>query len=121
MPLLYSDTMLISVMLEGKEGVALKEGAKAVVGTFKNTAEGKFGKEELTRAMARSKFELAAGVEVRECYVGEFGPKVLKGETASMQGALDRIQAVSGVAVIACVAETRRWQTSQWITCYVTV
>jgi hypothetical protein len=58
--------MLISVMLEGKEGVALKEGAKAVVGTFKNTAEGKFGKGELTRAVARAKFELAAGVEARE-------------------------------------------------------
>jgi ubiquinol-cytochrome c reductase core subunit 2 len=92
----YSDATLIGVVLEGKDGAALKEGAKAVVGAFKKAAEGKFGKEELARAVARAKFQLAAGVEAREGYVGAFGPKVLKGETASVQGALDGIQAVSG-------------------------
>jgi len=83
--------------LEGKDGAALKEGAKAVVGAFKDTAAGKVGKEELARAVARARFRLAAGVEAREGYVGAFGPKVLNGETASsVQGTLDGIQAVSG-------------------------
>jgi ubiquinol-cytochrome c reductase core subunit 2 len=95
----YSDATLIGVVLEGKDGAALKEGAKAVVGAFKSAAEGKVGKEELARAVARAKFELAAGVEAREGYVGAFGPKVLKGETASVQGALDGIQAVSGTSL----------------------
>ncbi len=92
----YSDATLIGVVLEGKDSAALKEGAKAVVGGFKDAAAGKVAKEELARAVARAKFQLAAGVEAREGYVGAFGPKVLKGETASVQGTLDGIQAVSG-------------------------
>jgi len=36
----YSDATLIGVMLKGNGGAALKEGAKAVVGTFKDTAGG---------------------------------------------------------------------------------
>ncbi|KAH9985913.1 Metalloenzyme, LuxS/M16 peptidase-like protein [Russula vinacea] len=81
----YSDATLIGVV----------EGAKAVVGAFKDAAGGRVGKEELARAVARAKFQLAAGVEAREGYVGAFGPKVLKGETASVQGTLDGIQAVT--------------------------
>lgn len=92
----YSDATLIGVLLEGKDGAALREGAKAVVSAFKDAAAGKVGKEELARAVARAKFQLAAGIEGREGYVGTFGPKVLKGETASVQGTLDGIQAVSG-------------------------
>jgi len=92
----YSDATLIGVVLEGKDSAALKEGAKAVVGAFKDASAGKVGKEELARAVARAKFQLAAGIEGREGYVGAFGPKVLKGETASVQGTLNGIQAVSG-------------------------
>jgi ubiquinol-cytochrome c reductase core subunit 2 len=103
----YSDATLIGVVLEGKDGAALKEGAKAVVGAFKNAAEGKVGKEELARAVARAKFQLAAGIEAREGYVGAFGPKVLKGETASVQGALDGIQAVSGTGLAQVSEQTR--------------
>ena len=95
----YSDATLIGVVLEGKDGAALREGAKAVVGAFKDAAGGRVGKEELARAVARAKFQLAAGVEAREGYVGAFGPKVLKGETASVQGTLDGIQAVSGTSL----------------------
>ena len=92
----YSDATLVGVVLEGTDGAALREGAKAIVGGFKGAAAGKVGKEELARAVARARFQLAAGVEAREGYVGAFGPKVLKGETASVQGTLDGIQAVSG-------------------------
>ena len=95
----YSDATLIGVVLEGKDAAALKEGAKAVVGAFKDAAAGKVGKEELARAVARAKFQLAAGIEAREGYVGAFGPKVLKGEVASVQGTLDGIQAVSGTGL----------------------
>ncbi len=92
----YSDATLIGVVLEGKDSATLKEGAKAVVGAFKDASAGKVGKEELARAVARAKFQLAAGIEGREGYVGAFGPKVLKGETGSVQGTLNGIQAVSG-------------------------
>lgn len=92
----YSDATLIGVVLEGSDGSALKEGAKAVVGAFKDAAGGKVGKEELARAVARAKFQLASGVEGRDGLVGLFGPKVLKGESASVQPALDGIQGVSG-------------------------
>jgi len=92
----YSDATLVGVVLQGKDGAALREGARAVVGAFKGAAGGKVGKEELARAVARAKFQLATGVEGREGYVGVFGPKVLKGETASVQAALDGIQGVSG-------------------------
>jgi len=44
----YSDAMLIGVMLEGNDGAALKEGAKAVVGAFKDATGSKVSKEELT-------------------------------------------------------------------------
>ena len=43
----YSDAMLIGVMLVGNDGTALKEGAKAVVGTFKDAMGSKVSKEEL--------------------------------------------------------------------------
>ena len=43
----YSDAALIGVMLEGNDGAALKEGAKAVVGAFKDATGSKVGKEEL--------------------------------------------------------------------------
>jgi len=92
----YSDATLLGILLEGRDVAALGEGAKAVVGAFKNAAGGKVGKEELARAVARAKFQLAAGIEGREGYVGAFGPKVLKGETAGMQAALDGVQGVSG-------------------------
>ena len=92
----YSDATLVGILLEGRDAAALGEGAKAVVGAFKNAAGGKVGKEELARAVARAKFQLAAGIEGREGYVGAFGPKVLKGETAGMQAALDGVQGVSG-------------------------
>ena len=72
-----------------------KEGAKAVVGAVKDAAVGKVGKEEVTRAVAMAKFQLAAGIEAREGLVGVIGPKVLKGEKVSVQGTLDGIQAVS--------------------------
>jgi ubiquinol-cytochrome c reductase core subunit 2 len=95
----YSDATLIGVVLEGTDGGALKEGAKAVVGAFKDAAAGKVGKEELARATARAKFQLAAGVEGREGYVGVFGPKVLSGEAASVQAALEGVQGVSGASL----------------------
>jgi ubiquinol-cytochrome c reductase core subunit 2 len=95
----YSDATLVGVVLEGTDGAALREGAKAVVSGFKDAAAGKAGKEELARAVARARFQLAAGVEARDGYVGALGPKVLKGETASVQGALDGIQAVSGASL----------------------
>ena len=91
----YSDATLIGVVLEGKDSAALKEGAKAVVGAIKDAAAGKVGKEELTRAVTRAKFQLAAGIEAREGLVGVFAPKVLKGEKVSVQGTLDSTQAVS--------------------------
>ena len=94
----YSDATLIGVVLEGSDAAALKEGAKAVVGAFKDAAAGKVGKEELARATARAKFQLAAGVEGREGYVGAFGPKVLRGEVASVQAALEGVQGVSGAS-----------------------
>ena len=43
-------------MLKENNGAALKDGAKAVVGTFRNTAGGKVSKEELVCAVARAKF-----------------------------------------------------------------
>jgi ubiquinol-cytochrome c reductase core subunit 2 len=95
----YSDATLVGVVLEGKDGAALKEGARAVVGAFKDAAAGKVGKEELARAVARAKFQLAASTEAREGYVGAFGPKVLKGEAVNVQAALDSIQGVSGASL----------------------
>jgi len=95
----YSDATLIGVALESTDGAALGEAAKAVVGAFKDAAAGKVGKEELARAVARAKFQLAASVEAREGYVGAFGPKVLKGETVNVQAALDGIQGVSGTSL----------------------
>jgi len=61
--------------LEGKDAAALKEGAKAVVGAFKDAAAGKVSKEELARTVARAKFQLAAGIEAREGYVGLLDPR----------------------------------------------
>ncbi|KAI0297052.1 LuxS/MPP-like metallohydrolase [Multifurca ochricompacta] len=95
----YTDATLIGVVLEGNDAGALKEGAKAVVSAFKDAAAGKVGKEELARAVARAKFQLATSVEAREGYVGVFGPKVLKGEVATVQSALDGVQGVSGTAL----------------------
>lgn len=95
----YSDAALIGVVLEGTDAGALKEGAKAVVAAFKDAAAGKVGKEELARATARAKFQLAAGVEGREGYVGAFGPKVLRGEAASVQATLEGVQGVSGASL----------------------
>jgi len=43
----YLDAMLISVIPKRNNGTALKEGAKAVIGAFKDTAGGKVSKEEL--------------------------------------------------------------------------
>jgi ubiquinol-cytochrome c reductase core subunit 2 len=108
----YSDATLIGVLLEGKDGAALKEGAKAVVGAFKDAAAGKVGKEELARAVARAKFQLAAGIERREGYVGAFGPKVLKGEPASVQGILNGVQAVSGTSLsqVSTTGQNRRFR-----------
>jgi len=104
----YSDATLIGVALEGTDGAALGKAAKAVVGAFKDAAAGgKVGKEELARAVARAKFQLAASVEAREGYVGTFGPKVLKGETASVQAALDGIQGVSGASLSQVSSSTR--------------
>ena len=45
----YSDATLIGVIPKRNDGTALKEGAKAVVGAFKDTTGGKVGKEELYR------------------------------------------------------------------------
>ncbi|KAH9956736.1 LuxS/MPP-like metallohydrolase [Russula dissimulans] len=105
----YSDATLIGVVLEGTDGAALGDAAKAVVGAFKDAAAtgggGKVGKEELGRAVARAKFQLAAGVEGREGYVGTFGPKVLKGETAGVQAALDGIQGVSAASLSQVAAD----------------
>jgi ubiquinol-cytochrome c reductase core subunit 2 len=96
----YSDATLIGVVLQGgADASALKEAASAVVAAFKNAAAGKVGKEELARATARAKFQLAAGVEGREGYVEAFGPKVLRGEPASVQKALEGVQAVSGTSL----------------------
>ncbi|KAI9507929.1 LuxS/MPP-like metallohydrolase [Russula earlei] len=95
----YSDATLIGVVLEGEDAAGLREGAKAVVGAFKDAAGGKVGREELARAVARAKFQVAAGVEAREGYVGALGPKVLKGETASLQTVLDGIQGVSAASL----------------------
>lgn len=96
----YSDATLLGVVLEGggndDNGAALKRGAEAVVGAFKDVAAGKVGQEALARAVAGAKFRLASGVEGREGFVGVFGPKVLRGESANVQTALDGIQGVSG-------------------------
>jgi len=43
----YSDAMLIGVIPKRNDSTALKEGAKAVVGAFKDTAGGKVSEEEL--------------------------------------------------------------------------
>jgi len=45
----YSDATLIGVIPKRNDGTALKEGAKAVVSAFKDTAGGKVGEEELYR------------------------------------------------------------------------
>ena len=95
----YSDATLIGVVLEGNASAALKEGAKAVVGAIKDAAAGKVGKEELTRVVARAKFQLAAGIKAREGLVGVFGPKVLKREKVSVQETLDGIQAVNKMSL----------------------
>ncbi|KAH9034226.1 LuxS/MPP-like metallohydrolase [Lactarius pseudohatsudake] len=100
----YSDATLIGVVLEGADAGALAEGAKAVVGAFKDVAAGKVGKEELGRAVARAKFQLAAGLEGREGYVGAFGPKVLRGEAANVQAALEGVQGVSGTSLAQAAA-----------------
>ena len=71
----YSDATLVGVVLEGKDGAALKEGAKAVVGAIKDAAAGKVGKEELARAVARARFQLAAGIEAREGTLGHMDPR----------------------------------------------
>ncbi|KAI0263282.1 peptidase family M16-domain-containing protein [Gloeopeniophorella convolvens] len=92
----YSDATLVGVLLEGSDAAALKTAAQAAVNTFKDAAAGKVGKEELARAVARARFQLAAGVEGREGYVAAFGPKVLKGEPASVQAALEGVQGVTG-------------------------
>ena len=51
--------------------------------------------------MARARFQLAAGVEAREGYVGALGPKVLKDETASERAGetLNGIQAAGGASL----------------------
>ena len=54
----YSDSAFIGVLLEGSDGAALKEGAKTVVGVFKDAVGGGVGKEELARAVARAKSSL---------------------------------------------------------------
>jgi ubiquinol-cytochrome c reductase core subunit 2 len=96
----YTDASLIGVMLTGTDASALKEGAKAVVQAFRDTAEGKgVGKEELGRAVARAKFQVAAAVEGREGMVGTFGPKVLRGEKVSVQATLEGVQGVSGTSL----------------------
>ena len=87
-------------MLAGTDASALKEAAKAVVQTFKDVAQGKsVGNEELGRATARAKFQLAAALEGREGFVGAFGPKVLKGEKASVQAALEGVQGVGSTGL----------------------
>ena len=43
-------------MLKGNDGTALKDGAKAVVSTFRNATGGKVSKEELMCTVARAKF-----------------------------------------------------------------
>jgi len=43
----YSDATLIGIIPKRNDGTALKEGAKAVVSAFKDTAGGKVGEEEL--------------------------------------------------------------------------
>jgi ubiquinol-cytochrome c reductase core subunit 2 len=98
----YSDATLIGVVLEGTDGAALKEGAKAVVAAFRDAAvPGKVGAEVLARAVARARFQLAAGVEARDGYVGAFGPAVLRGEktTATVTTLLDGVQAVSAASL----------------------
>jgi ubiquinol-cytochrome c reductase core subunit 2 len=102
----YTDASLIGVMLTGTNASALKEGAKAVVQAFRDTAEGKgVGKEELGRAVARAKFQVAAAVEGREGMVGTFGPKVLRGEKVSVQATLEGVQGVSGTSLSQVAAE----------------
>ena len=87
-------------MLAGTDASALKEAAKAVVQAFKDVAQGKgVGNEELGRATARAKFQLAAALEGREGFVGAFGPKVLKGEKASVQAALEGVQGVGSAGL----------------------
>ena len=54
----YSDATAIGVVLEGKDAAA-----------------GKVSKEELARTVARAKFQLAAGIEAREGYVGLLDPR----------------------------------------------
>ena len=43
----YSDATLIGIIPKRNDGTALKEGAKAVIGVFKDTAGGKVSEEEL--------------------------------------------------------------------------
>jgi len=45
----YSDAMLIGIIPKRNNGTALKEGAKAVIGVFKDTVGGKVSEEELYR------------------------------------------------------------------------
>jgi ubiquinol-cytochrome c reductase core subunit 2 len=114
----YSDATLIGVVLEGTDGAALKEGAKAVVAAFRDAAvPGKVGAEVLARAVARARFQLAAGVEARDGYVGAFGPAVLRGEktTATATTLLDGVQAVSA-ASLSQVGATR-----QRLSCHVMI
>ncbi|KAF8257614.1 Metalloenzyme, LuxS/M16 peptidase-like protein [Lactarius quietus] len=101
----YSDATLIGVVLQGTDAAALKEGAKAVVGAFKDAAAGKVAKEELARASARAKFQLAAGVEGREGYVEALGPKVLRGEKADVQAAVEGVHGVTGPSLAQAVAD----------------
>ena len=116
----YSDAALIGVMLAGTDASALKEAAKAVVQSFKDVAQGKgVGKEEMGRATARAKFQLAAALEGRDGFVGAFGPKVLKGEKASVQETLDDVQGVSatGLSRVRVLPATAQCAPSHMLMC----
>ena len=107
-------------MLAGTDASALKEAAKAVVQSFKDVAQGKgVGKEELGRATARAKFQLAAALEGRDGFVGAFGPKVLKGEKASVQETLEGVQGVSatGLSRVRVLPATAQCAPSHMLMC----
>jgi len=55
----------------------------------------------LAHAVARAKFQLVSGIEGHNGYVGVLAPNVLKGESASMQTALDG-QGISRASLSGC-------------------
>ncbi|KAI0040054.1 hypothetical protein FA95DRAFT_1550143 [Auriscalpium vulgare] len=101
----YSDAALFGVIVEGADAGKITAAAKAAVDTLKAAAGGKVTSEEVKRAVARARFAVAGGVEARDGVVSVLGPKVLSGEGATVQSALEAVERVDGAALSKIAAD----------------